>query len=202
MSIDNYLENLENSEINGLGNEQLYGDVAERLKKINKEDLIKLFITHQFGALMNGYKNTRDLNASFKPTAFQARKVGPSGTSLKINFGKKHGFDVKALFALINSNKNLKGIEIGRISLMPEFTIFEVEKRSADRVVNYLKGTSYRGNKIMIMKSSAGAGFEVKRGGGSYRGKRSNVKSYKGKRSAGPSRGFDRKKRKYKKGRK
>ncbi|MCK5062137.1 DEAD/DEAH box helicase [Candidatus Parcubacteria bacterium] len=159
--IDNFLKDLEETDIKEINNKQYLEEFVEKLKKINKEDLIKLFITQKFKSLMDDYKNTRDLNAELKIT--RARRENDDNINLKINFGKKHGFNVKNLFALINSNKNLKGVEIGRINIMPEYSIFSVEKRRADAVVNYLNGTNLKGKKIIINKSNMAASYQGKR---------------------------------------
>ena len=171
--IDNFLKNLEETDIKEINNKQYFEEFVEKLKKINKEDLIKLFITQKFKSFMDDYKNTRDLNAELKIT--RVRRENDDNINLKINFGKKHGFNVKNLFALLNSNKNLKGVEVGRINIMPEYSIFSVEKRRADAVVNYLNKTNLKGKKIIINKSDT-------------------TTSYQGKRRNRPNRNFKRKK--------
>jgi len=179
--IDNFIKEIEETDIKEAGNEQCFQEFADRLKKINKEDLIKLFLTNKFSLLMNTYKNTRDLNASASPYGARdgakvgARIISENGVSLKINFGKKHGFEIKELFALVNSNKNLKGVEIGRINVMQEYSIFSVEKNDSDRVMRYLQATNFRGKDINIRKSNITA-------------------SYRGNRSSRSGRGFNRKK--------
>ena len=146
--IDSFIEEMEKAKTEEIGNEKYFKEFAEKLKKINQEDLIKHFISLKFSRLMDAYKNANDLNAEAR--ASNTKRGIVNSVNLKINFGKKNGFDVKGLFALINSNKNLKGIEIGRINLMPEYSIFSVEKKSADRVIKFLKGTNFKGKKIYI----------------------------------------------------
>lgn len=158
--IDNFLVEIEETNIKDISNDKYLKDFAQRLKKVSKEDLIKLFITQKFKSTLNEYKNTRDLNAELKPT--RARKESGDNINLKINFGKKHGFNVKDLFALLNSNKNLKGVEVGRINIMPEHSIFSVEKRRADAIVNYLNGTNLKNKKIILSKSDVATGYQKK----------------------------------------
>jgi len=178
--IDNFIEEVENTNIEKIGNEKYFLEIINKLKKIDKEDLIKRFIANKFNNNIDSYKNTRDLNARTK--AFRERREtrmdDENNVNLKINFGKKQGFDVKGLFALINSNRNLKGVEIGKINLMPEHSIFSVEKERADDVLMSLNKSNFRGQKINISKSSEntsfkrsrnnkfGRGFNKKRNGG------------------------------------
>ena len=178
--IDSFVKKIEETDIKEAGNEQYFQEFTERLKKINKEDLIKHFIINKFSHLMDAYKNARDLNT--RALAANEIKRDEDHISLKINFGKKHGFDVKGLFSLINSNKNLKGVEVGRINLMPEYSIFSVEKKRADDVMRYLKGVNFKGKKISISRSNIMASSQGKTG-------------YQGNRRSKPSRGFQGKRR-------
>ncbi len=171
--IDNFFVEIENTKTEEIGNERYVQEFSERLKKINKDDLIKYLITNKFSRLANAHKNTRDLNVKGK--AMNTRMDSKDGVGLKINFGKKHGLDVKGVFALINSNRNLKGVEIGKINLMPEYSVFSVEKKRADEVLKHLQGTNFRGKKISISKSDMVMDYAVKkrsRAGRGFRGKR------------------------------
>lgn len=174
--INNFIKEIEETDIKEIRNERYLREFIERLKKIDKEDLIKHFITHKFSRLMDTYKNVRNLNAEARSVSAKIKMGGKDSISLKINFGKKHGFDVKGLFSLINSNRNLKGIEIGGINLMPEHSIFSVEKKRADDVMKFLKGTNFRGKKINISRSNIMATYYGNKRSGSGRG-------FKGKRS-------------------
>ncbi|RLC36623.1 ATP-dependent helicase, partial [Candidatus Falkowbacteria bacterium] len=178
--IDNFLKEMENTDIEKIGNEQYFQEITERLRKINKEDLIKHLITHKFSHLMDSYKNARDLNARGK--VFSAKRGNGENVNLKVNFGKKNGFDIKGLFALINSNKKSKGVEIGKIDIKGEYSIFSVEKRRADEVIRNLKGTNFRGKKIDIEKSGGVVNYKRERrgrSGGGYKGKRRGFKKGK-----------------------
>ena len=171
--IDNFFEEIEKIKTEEIGKEPYLQEFSERLKKISKDDLIKYFIASKFSRLANVYKNTRDLNAKGK--AMNTKMDSKDGVGLKINFGKKHGLDVKGVFALINSNRNLKGVEIGKINLMPEYSVFSVEKKRADEVLKHLQGTNFRGKKISISKSNMDMDYAVKkrsRAGRGFRGKR------------------------------
>jgi len=148
--INNFIKEIEGTDIKEMSNEPYFLEITDKLKKLNKEDLIKYLIAHKFNHLMDDYKNTRDLNARTSSSNKREERIG--NVSLKINLGKKQGFNIKEFFTLINSNKNLKGFEIGRISLMPEYSIFSVEKNRVDEVIKNLKGINFRGKEINISR--------------------------------------------------
>jgi ATP-dependent RNA helicase DeaD len=181
--IDSFLEKIENAKIENLDNKYLL-EIIEKLKKINKEDLIKHFVAYEFGNILSDHKNSRDLNT--KAITPRPRKDDSDNVDLKINFGKKHGLDVKGVFSLLNSKRNLKGVEVGKINLMPEYSIFSVEKKRADDVLKYLQGTNFRGKKIEINKNNQNISYSNRQ-----RSKTSN--NFRGKRKNKPSRNFTRK---------
>lgn len=164
--IDSFLAEIEKTDITVIGDDKYFAEIAEKLKKFKKEDLIKYFITHKFSNLMVSCQNARDLNATASVYDNVKMVSDENSMSLKINFGKRHLIDIKGFFALINSCRDLKGIEIGRINIMPEYSIFSVDKRYADGVIRCLTGASFRGRRIDVIRSNESAGsFGIRRGG-------------------------------------
>jgi len=172
--IDTFIEEIEKTDIDKISNEQYFTTIVDKLKKIKKEDLIRFFIANKISHIMNDSKNNYDLNADSNSS--KERRDSGNNINLKINFGKRHGFDVKGLFALINANKKLKGIDIGRIDLMPEYSIFSIEKEHADDVIKQLEGETFRGKKINISKHNKTSSFS----GGRRRGRSSDSRKRRG----------------------
>jgi len=148
--VDNFIKEIEENNAKDIDDNKYFQEIIERLKKINKEDLIKYFVSHKFKYFIDTYQNARDLNVSAK--APREKMSNADSVNLKINIGKKHGLDVKGVFSLINSQRSLKRTEIGKITLMSESSILSVEKERADDVLKYLQGVNFRGRKIDINK--------------------------------------------------
>ncbi|MFA5211136.1 MAG: DEAD/DEAH box helicase [Patescibacteria group bacterium] len=150
IQIKNFIEEIEKSNIKDFTDEEFFSEINKNLKKTKKEDLIRHLISYRFGHLLNYYKDSYNLNVRVPDV--RSKKDGPlkEGVDLKINLGKAHGFDIQALFTIINSNKNLNGMEIGKISLMPEFSFFAVEKEQAAEVIQTLNGQKFRNHEIEI----------------------------------------------------
>ncbi len=164
--IDNFLQEIEQIDIKKIDHDKYFLEIEKRLSKIHKEDLIKYFITHKFSHLMDAYQHARDLNAEVKISRERNIRAGSGNdVNLKINFGRRHQFDIKALFRLINSSKKLKGIEIGRISLMPEYSIFSIDKKYASDIIKSLTGANFRGRKVRVVESNEEVGYRGKRRG-------------------------------------
>jgi ATP-dependent RNA helicase DeaD len=181
--IDGFFEEMEKINLEKIEDDENFAKIADKLKKYKKKDLIKLFITYKFSDTIGSHKNIRDLNAD--PQSLGSKGGGGGNFNLKINVGKKNGLDIKSLFALINSSKNLSGIEIGRIDLMPEHAIFSVEKGLVDEVIKSLEGVNFKGINIKIVKSGGGESYTKNRRSRPRGGSRGSYSGYKGKSSGG-----------------
>ncbi|MFW0862476.1 MAG: DEAD/DEAH box helicase [Candidatus Komeilibacteria bacterium] len=168
--INNYLDEIESTDISTEVDEKYFSEIIKKLNKVHKDDLIKLFISHKFSDLIADHKSGRDINADVRDNTL--RGEGGNMTRLMIGLGRRDGFNIKELFSLINSNKNLKGVEIGRISLLHDHTIFSVDREYADKMLKYLAGVSFKGKSIDIRattrKDTSGRG---RSGGGRARSK-------------------------------
>ena len=150
--IEHFIEEIENTNTEDIDKNPNFSDLSKRLNKLNKDDLIKHLIANKFSHLTGEHKNNRDLNARIR--SFDNKQLSEDNISLKINFGKNDRFDLKKLFGLLNANKNLRGLELGRIDLMPEYSIFSVERKRANDVIKYLSGTNFKSKKIEITISN------------------------------------------------
>lgn len=150
--IDNFIKEIEAADVKEISKESYYQEFVDKLKKLSKEDLINYFIANKFSHLMDVYKNAGDLNT--EPRAASTRKIIGSEVKLEINIGKNQGFDVKSLFGLINSNRSLKGVEVGGITLMQEYSVFSVDAKDVERVERFLKGSTFRGKRVEIKRSN------------------------------------------------
>ena len=65
-----------------------------------------------------------------------------------VNIGKAAGFFPGNLMELVNRNVNGPKPEIGRIDLMPGYTLFDVRKEDAKRVLNSLRHATFFGDRI------------------------------------------------------
>lgn len=169
--IDIFVDEVEKVDINKIKDEACFKEAIEKLSKFKKEELIKLFITHKISHIMNSGEGNRDLNA-------KDNKIIGDSINLKISIGKRQGFGVKELFSLINSSRDLKGIDIGRIDLMQDYSVFAIESGYVEAIIKALNGIMYKGKKIdvSIMAGDRGNRNRNKRGrqGSFRRGKRGN----------------------------
>ena len=190
--IDNFIKEIKESANSETKNDKNYQEMVDKLKELKKEDLIKNFIDAKFSRFIDAYQNAHDLNSDVR---VGDERMNMNGVNLKINIGKRHGLDIRTLFEIINSNRSLQGIIIGRINLMSEYSVFSVEEKFANKALKFLGMSSYKGRKIKVSITDEDPGPARpprQRSGsrGGYRGRNPrggsrNNSRYKGNRSRG-----------------
>lgn len=150
----NLIDNVENVEVDNEQIGQFMPVIYKKLEWLEREELIKHFVSVEFNRFLSYYKNRPDLNVA-KPE--KGNKSGGRGkpsqfTKLNINLGRKHGMDPTFLIALINQQTPRGSIRIGRIDIRSKSTIFEVEESSMKNIFRAFRNTSYEDIPIKIAK--------------------------------------------------
>ncbi|MDE6528409.1 MAG: DbpA RNA binding domain-containing protein, partial [Muribaculaceae bacterium] len=65
-----------------------------------------------------------------------------------INAGKRDGFFAGNLIEVLNKLVSGKRVDVGRIDLLPSYSLFDVKKSDAKRVVGALKGAEFMGKRL------------------------------------------------------
>ena len=73
------------------------------------------------------------------------REAEPGFERIALNVGKAQGFFPGNLMEMINRNVSSNKPEIGRIDLMPDYTLFDVRKSEAKKVIDALRNEDFFG---------------------------------------------------------
>lgn len=173
-----FIDKIKEAKVNEEQIKQYLPAVNERLNGLNREDLINHFISYELSHFLEAYEESRDLNTNAAIPA-RERMSNDNVVSFKINLGNRDGFDIKGLFGLINSKRDLKGSEIGRVDVTATHTIFGIDKQYKEAVISSLSNSSYRGKTLEVVSvansneprrktynsgKSSGSGFAKSRG--------------------------------------
>ncbi len=172
------VDRMENVEVNYEELDPMFPEILKKLDYLEKEEIIKRFVSLEFNRFLEYYKNAPDLNIQDKLTRGEGRgseRGGERGNKrgnkvrLKINMGDKDGLSPKRLLGIINDTVGDKSISVGSIEVTNKFTFFDVFEDQADKIVSSFKNAGEA--EISIAKGSKQ--FDDRRSG-SYRGKRDN----------------------------
>ncbi len=171
--IYNLADRIERVEVDDSQIERFLPGVRKKLEWLSEEDLLKRVLSLEFNRLLDYYRDMPDidLNADTKkdraergdrrdrkergergerrPKGDKDRRTAEDGYErLMVNIGKAQGFFPGNLMELINRSVVGAKPEIGRIDLMPEYTLFDVRKKDARKVVDALRNVDFFGRKV------------------------------------------------------
>ncbi|MBD5358550.1 MAG: DEAD/DEAH box helicase [Bacteroides sp.] len=158
-------DNLERVQVNEEEINKYLPGVRKKLEWLSEEDLLKRLLSLEFNRLLAYYQNMPDIDLNAADTKSERggrdkdrkrdgnrdkdRRKGEEGYDrLMVNVGKSQGFFPGNLMELINKNVVGSKPDIGRIDLMPGYTLFDVRKGDSQKVINALKNADFFGTTI------------------------------------------------------
>ena len=149
----NLADRLERVQVNESEIGKYLPGVRKKLEWLSEEDLLKRVLSLEFNRLLQYYQDMPDidLNASDKgekrdKKQDKDRRVAESGYErIMVNVGKAQGFFPGNLMEIINRNVVGSKPDIGRIDLLSGYTLFDVRKDDARRVIDALKNEDFFG---------------------------------------------------------
>lgn len=140
--------------------------VMKKLGWLSAEDLVKRVLSLEFRRLLEYYKDAPNIDyIEEKPRREKKERKGSANeprndeekdrrTASKgmeriyISAGKRDGFFAGNLIEMLNKFVPGQRVDVGRIDLMPGYSLFDVKKADAKRVVAALKGSDFLGKHI------------------------------------------------------
>lgn len=138
--------------------------VRKKLEWLTEEDLLKRVLSLEFNRLLAYYQNMPDIDLDEKDRKDKKEKrergerrerrekdrrdAEQGYERIMVNIGKSAGFFPGNLMELVNRNIIGPKPDIGRIDLMPRYTLFDVRQADAHRVLEALRHADFFGDKI------------------------------------------------------
>jgi len=184
--------------------------IKEKFSHLDKEELLKHFISAEFNRFLSFYKNASNLNvdanskSARKSSKKDSRSKGAKSisnskggnsnhaeegyTRFFINLGSQKEMQAQNLIGMINEFTKKRNIPVGKIDIFKNFSFFEVDSEFEGNILNSFKGEEWNGEKVSVEISKAP-------GGNQNDNKRFNSKSkkFKDKKETKSKRGYSRK---------
>lgn len=168
-------DRIEKVEVNDEEINKYIPGVVKKLGWLSNEDLIKRVLSLEFNRLLNYYKDApkidfidekpdkghkerkeRGKDAAPRSEKEKDRRTAEKGMErIYINVGKGDGFFAGNLIDTLNKNVDGQRVDVGRIDLLPGYSLFDVKKKDAGRVVAALKGAEFMGKRLYSEIASA-----------------------------------------------
>lgn len=115
--------------------------ILEKLEGLDRDELIKRFVSIEFNSFLSYYENAKDLNDISNTRRerdrddSRGRRDNENMTRFFINIGRKDKLNPARLIGLINEQEIAKNIEIGQIEILDTFSFFELDKNYTDETL-------------------------------------------------------------------
>lgn len=166
----NMIDKVENVDVNYSEIEAFLPDIMKKLEWMDKEELIRKFVSLEFNRFLEYYRDAPDLNVDEvreKPKQEKNNKdkrTNKKGnfTRLFITLGHKDKIVPQRLIGMINDYTHERHIEIGKIDIFDTFSYIEVEDNKVELVMDAFEGRFVKGRPIAVeiaeSKSSSSRG--------------------------------------------
>lgn len=159
----NLADRLERVDVNEEEIGKYFHGVSRKLEWLSGEDLLKRVLSLEFNRLLDYYKDapnidiveerkekkSKEIDNKPRTNKEKDRRTAEKGMArIYINVGKADGFYAGNLIELLNQNVQGARVEVGRIDLLPNYSLFDVKKGDTARVVGSLKGAEFMGKRL------------------------------------------------------
>ncbi len=169
----NLADRLEKVKVDDSEIEKYLPGISKKLSWLSGEDLLKRVLSLEFNRLLDYYKDARDIdipdtkegrrakNDKERPRRDRAfadngerpvtdadkdRRTADAGMArIYVNAGKAQGFYAGNLITMINRGTRDQRVDVGRIDLLTDYTLFDVADKDAATVVKALRGADFFG---------------------------------------------------------
>ncbi len=159
-------DRIERVEVDDNEMEKYLPGVMKKLGWLSSEDVIKRVLSLEFHRLLEYYKDApkidfideksakprkerKERNDAPRSNEEKDRRTASKGMArVYVNVGKRDGFFAGNLIEMLNKNIPGPRVDVGRIDLLPSYSLFDVKKTDAKRVVNGLKGADFLGKRL------------------------------------------------------
>lgn len=157
-------DRIERVEVDDKEMEKYLPGVLKKLGWLSAEDVVKRVLSLEFHRLLEYYKDAPEIdfidekpsrdrkkekNEAPRNKEDKDRRTASKGMErIYINVGKRDGFYAGNLIELLNKNISGHRVDVGRIDLMPAYSLFDVKKADARKVVAAIKGADFLGKRL------------------------------------------------------
>jgi ATP-dependent RNA helicase DeaD len=179
----NLVDKVEKTVVDEVNIKKYLPSIFEKLEWLEREELIKRFISVEFNRFLEYYKDAPDLNVTShsKQNETSQRSSTTNFARFHINLGTKQALTPSALISLINRNSHGKRIEFGKIEILRKFSFFEIDQSREKHLIMDMKNVLFDGFPVTIELSAPSdqSAFRTPRPDDLFKGQRTAGKKRK-----------------------
>jgi len=146
------VDKVEKVEVNDEQIEKYLPNIYKKLSWLDREELIKHFVSVEFNRFLSYYENAPDLNTVVigKNDARNKRDGGTTFSRFYINIGHKHKITPTRIIGIINEQMRSKSIEIGKIVISDKYSTFDIDHRYQQDIIKAFAGAKFENRAMTI----------------------------------------------------
>ena len=153
------IDKVENVKVDEQQIGQFMPDIYKKLEWLEREELVKHFVSTEFNRYLSYYKNARDINISGDSMGGKRNKRekqsrgdrrNTSFAGFYVNVGFQHKLNPGRLIGLINKCLRSSDAVIGKIEVMKKFSFFEIDNKWESKLFVGFKGKKFEGIPLLI----------------------------------------------------
>lgn len=145
------IERLENVEVDYTQIDSFLPEINNKLEWLDRDELIKKFVSLEFNRFLDYYKNTPDLNhPEEKGKSQKSKNSAVSFNRFFINLGTTDNLNPSELIGMINDFTGIRNIEIGQIEILKNFSFFETDNHFTEKIISSFKNKIYKKRGINV----------------------------------------------------
>ncbi|HKL38029.1 MAG TPA: DEAD/DEAH box helicase [Bacteroidales bacterium] len=149
-----YIDQVESTQVDEDRISQFLPEILKKMDWLDKEELLKRFVSLEFSRLLSYYDKAPDLNVKEAPAPDKSKKSRRDKnvrfTRFFINQGKKQKMDTRGLLKLINQNMNNRSVEIGKIDVQNNFSFFSLDARYEQEALKVFQKAKFNGSQVEV----------------------------------------------------
>ena len=151
----NLIDQVENAQVGEEQIDQYLPSIMKKLEWLDKDELVRRFVSLEFSRLLSDYDGAPDLNVKRQKASKADSKRSKKEKNIRfsrffINQGKKQNLGVRDLLKLINQNLNDRSVEIGKIDIQNNFSFFSVDARYEDQLLKGFRKVRFNGSNVEV----------------------------------------------------
>lgn len=145
------VDRVEKVEVDDSKFESFIPDIIKKLDWLDREELIKKFVSVEFNRFLSYYGNLKDVETPVESLKMKSNNnPNYSFTRFFINLGMLDSLKPKTLIDMINEFTGTNDIEIGDIEILKTFSFFDIDSDYADKILFAFKNKFSGKRKISV----------------------------------------------------
>lgn len=136
--------------------------IYQKFENVDRETLIKRFISIEFNRFLDYYKNAEDLNVGDRGKKQRKSAGDVNFVRMFVNVGGKNNLTPHRLIGLINEALDSSEAKIGKIDIMGNFSFFDIDETVTTALSKGIKGMVFEGERLNMEVSKSKPGPRYK----------------------------------------